>query len=101
MRRPGGRRVWLCSRDTTTTCNRPSEDGNGRAEDEKGVRAAVPIRRRREGLDRGAGGTGACGDWYELGGEGVGEAQPLLSLAQNPDKPKQGPTFLLQFTLKY
>lgn len=54
-----------------------------------------------EGLDRGAGGTGACGDWYQLGGEGVGEAQPLLSLAQNPDKPKQGPTFLLQFTLKY
>lgn len=33
--------------------------------------------------------------------KGSGEAQPLLSLAQNPDKPKQGPTFLLQFTLKY
>lgn len=33
--------------------------------------------------------------------KGSGEAQPLLSLAQNPDKPKQGPTFLLQFTLKF
>ena len=30
-----------------------------------------------------------------------GEVQLLLSLAENPDKPKQGPTFLLQFSLNY
>lgn len=72
MRRPGARRVWLCSRGTMAICNRPSEDGNGWGEDEKRVRAAVAIPRWPEGLDLGTGGTGACGDRYKLGGEEVG-----------------------------
>lgn len=70
-RRPGGWRVWLCSRGTMAICNRPSEHGNSWGEEEKWVRAAVTIHRWQKGSDLGAGGRGACGDWYKLGGEGV------------------------------